>query len=529
MSTNAINLTLTATTDTRVARGVELRSATGFAETLEQVVSAAGTTKQPATKETVDSKQAEESDVEAESTASKSTAVDAESDSGDQAAEATSAEEQEGSAVENRKTEEEDNSDADEVVVSAEAVQLSQAQPVLDGEVELEQVTAEAADGGQESEQSAEQTEQTSNLAVENETQFQDTLTATTAAGDAADSDDATQEQFQASSNEQPTLEVEVDEASDELVAQDQAEQQSAIAVSEDSATGTTAAIAVDSESNDDSDSTDAEAAPVVAATDANSSNTADSTANVEATTASEASTAVDTTKPADSRPAASNASSRTSETSEIEAVEVEESLDTDTAETDSADSTTTKAGTKPSTPTSTFQSFLERTTSGSRQVHSTPSQEIDTSGVDASRFVNRVSRAFQAADAQGGSIKLRLSPPELGAMKIEISVHQNTLTAKLETETAAAKNLLLDNLPALRERLAAQEIRIDKFEVDVQQQGSNSNPDWQAQQESQDRTNQSRSQRTATFSPTNLGQKEATDQPRRTASTHDGEFSAVA
>ena len=38
-------------------------------------------------------------------------------------------------------------------------------------------------------------------------------------------------------------------------------------------------------------------------------------------------------------------------------------------------------------------------------------------------------------------------------------------MTARAETETTAAKNLLLDNLPALRERLAQQDIKIQQFE----------------------------------------------------------------
>lgn len=133
----------------------------------------------------------------------------------------------------------------------------------------------------------------------------------------------------------------------------------------------------------------------------------------------------------------------------------------------------------EPATSHSLLQQRLnsERTTATP-----TANQPQDTTPrVDAGRFVGRVTRAFQAAEQRGGTIQLRLSPPELGAMKIELSVQQGTLTAKLETETAAAKTVLLDNLPALRERLAAQDIRIEKFDVDVQQQGSEANPDWQA------------------------------------------------
>lgn len=116
------------------------------------------------------------------------------------------------------------------------------------------------------------------------------------------------------------------------------------------------------------------------------------------------------------------------------------------------------------------------------------PDGEQPTPKVDASRFVSRVTRAFEAAEQRGGVVQLRLSPPELGAMRIELSVQQGVLSAHLETETAAAKSLLLDNLPALRERLAAQDIRVERFDVDVRQESTGGQPDWQAQQEARER-----------------------------------------
>jgi flagellar hook-length control protein FliK len=107
---------------------------------------------------------------------------------------------------------------------------------------------------------------------------------------------------------------------------------------------------------------------------------------------------------------------------------------------------------------------------------------------IDRARFVQRVSRAFQTAHAREGQIQLRLSPPELGSLRISITVHEGVVSAKVEVETAAARNVLLDNLPALRERLAEQEIRIEKFDVDVRRDGGqetdNSGPnDRQARQ----------------------------------------------
>ncbi|NOY42865.1 MAG: hypothetical protein GXP26_13655 [Planctomycetes bacterium] len=136
-------------------------------------------------------------------------------------------------------------------------------------------------------------------------------------------------------------------------------------------------------------------------------------------------------------------------------------------------------------------------------------------STVDRARFVQRVSGAIRSANDQDGLIQLKLSPPELGSLRIEISVKQGILTAKLETETAAARAVLLDNLPALRERLAEQEIRIEKFDVDVRneskQQENASTEDRNSNNSRSDKANsrtpnQSEEQ-SNTPTPTNLGQ----------------------
>jgi flagellar hook-length control protein FliK len=51
-------------------------------------------------------------------------------------------------------------------------------------------------------------------------------------------------------------------------------------------------------------------------------------------------------------------------------------------------------------------------------------------------------------------------------------------VVARLETENSAAKTALLDNLPALRERLAEQGLRIDRFDVDLMQRQPGGMPD---------------------------------------------------
>ncbi len=99
---------------------------------------------------------------------------------------------------------------------------------------------------------------------------------------------------------------------------------------------------------------------------------------------------------------------------------------------------------------------------------------------VDAARFIGRVGRAFETAHQRGDVVRIRLSPPELGAMQIKLAVSaEGAMTASVETETNAARNLLLDNLPALRERLAGMEIRVEKFDVDVRQDGGGKQDQW--------------------------------------------------
>jgi flagellar hook-length control protein FliK len=116
-------------------------------------------------------------------------------------------------------------------------------------------------------------------------------------------------------------------------------------------------------------------------------------------------------------------------------------------------------------------------------------SEQTSLATVDRARFVGRVSSALRLAQQRDGQLQLRLSPPELGSLRLEISVKQGVLTASIETETAAARQVLLENLPALRERLAGQEIRIEQFDVDVRREGGEQSQNRAAQERPEDQT----------------------------------------
>ena len=106
------------------------------------------------------------------------------------------------------------------------------------------------------------------------------------------------------------------------------------------------------------------------------------------------------------------------------------------------------------------------------------PADAAEPQGSDQARFVGRVARAFEAMGDRNGPIRLKLSPAELGSLRIEISVRGGTMTAHIEAETSTARNLLLDNLPALRDRLTQQGIKIDRFDVDLSDRSTGGLPD---------------------------------------------------
>jgi flagellar hook-length control protein FliK len=137
---------------------------------------------------------------------------------------------------------------------------------------------------------------------------------------------------------------------------------------------------------------------------------------------------------------------------------------------------------------------------------------------VDPARFISRVARAIHTAEERNAPVQLRLSPPELGAMRVELTMNQGSLSATIETENATAQQLLLDNLPALRERLAEQNVKIERFDVDVRRDQTGSQQNFGAQDrgtsEQQDR---SHSRQAAHRGPTRITADDSQPIVRRT------------
>ncbi len=87
---------------------------------------------------------------------------------------------------------------------------------------------------------------------------------------------------------------------------------------------------------------------------------------------------------------------------------------------------------------------------------------------IDPRQVVHQVARSVQSA-AEGGSpsLRVRLDPPELGPLQIDVTVTSGGVSARLEAESNATQRLLQDNLGQLREALAQQGVAIDKLTIE--------------------------------------------------------------
>lgn len=91
---------------------------------------------------------------------------------------------------------------------------------------------------------------------------------------------------------------------------------------------------------------------------------------------------------------------------------------------------------------------------------------------VDRVQFVQRISRAMLAASQSGGQVELQLVPAALGALRVQVTLDRGRLQTRIQAEHPEARELLLENLPQLRARLAEQGVKIERFDVDLMQQG---------------------------------------------------------
>lgn len=89
---------------------------------------------------------------------------------------------------------------------------------------------------------------------------------------------------------------------------------------------------------------------------------------------------------------------------------------------------------------------------------------------VSRAKLVQRVSKAFQHLGPDGGSVRLRLAPAELGTVRVEMRIQDKQVQARVIAETDAASAVLREHLPDLRGRLEAQGMQLERIEIQTEE-----------------------------------------------------------
>lgn len=102
---------------------------------------------------------------------------------------------------------------------------------------------------------------------------------------------------------------------------------------------------------------------------------------------------------------------------------------------------------------------------------------------------IARVMRGMRGVINQnGGSVTLRLSPPEMGIVRVEMQINQGSVSAQLHTEQEGTRMLLAQQLGQLRQSLEAQGLHVDRLTVATMPSDStNFTTDRDAEQSSAD------------------------------------------
>ncbi|HEY5672411.1 MAG TPA: flagellar hook-length control protein FliK [Malonomonas sp.] len=98
-------------------------------------------------------------------------------------------------------------------------------------------------------------------------------------------------------------------------------------------------------------------------------------------------------------------------------------------------------------------------------------------------QVVTRMSGSF---NGESGKMVLRLQPAELGSLKLELVIEGDKVRASLVAQSQQVQEVLERNLPQLRSALAEQGLKIDQFQVDVEQRQQQGQFDNLAQQQQQ-------------------------------------------
>ncbi|MCC7145078.1 MAG: flagellar hook-length control protein FliK [Phycisphaeraceae bacterium] len=125
--------------------------------------------------------------------------------------------------------------------------------------------------------------------------------------------------------------------------------------------------------------------------------------------------------------------------------------------------------------------------TSAATQGNPISLNDVNSEAEDPAAQLNlsRVTRGLQAALSQkGGAVTLRLSPPELGLVRIQLDLSEGSVRANLMTQHESARQLLVQQLGELRQALQGHGLFVERLGVQTM---SSTPMDFQGQPQSND------------------------------------------
>ena len=93
------------------------------------------------------------------------------------------------------------------------------------------------------------------------------------------------------------------------------------------------------------------------------------------------------------------------------------------------------------------------------------------TGGAEDSRMMSRVMRSLTTMmNQRGGVMNLRLDPPELGELRIQMALGRGSVSATFEATNEQTQAMLNKNLSALRTALESQGLTVERLHVQINQ-----------------------------------------------------------
>jgi len=114
-------------------------------------------------------------------------------------------------------------------------------------------------------------------------------------------------------------------------------------------------------------------------------------------------------------------------------------------------------------------ESPLMNRSSLSELIHTVKQTETPSKDALPAYLIDQVGKQINRSILNGDRIiRLRLKPPELGPLRIEMDVKANILKLTMTTENHSTRELLLSNIHELREALGEQGVRLERIDIQI-------------------------------------------------------------